>query len=138
MERSLYIGIPGQVASINCLGISCVFASSLWVGIFLFSIVIDDTYMLLTRTKIHVTITQCTSQQALKIKLSKDTHVKSIIFRSLSFALLKSPAQIIQEQKYNSTYIEIPEIFIIILGKHKLSIHENMYYNASTKYSNKK
>ena len=49
--------------------------------------------------------------------MERHTHVKSTIFRFISFALLKSPAQIIQKQKYHNTYIEIPEIFIVILEK---------------------
>lgn len=45
--------------------------------------------------------------------------MECIIFRFISFAPQKFPTQIIQEQKLN-TYIQIPEIFIIILEKRQI------------------
>lgn len=68
----------------------------------------------MTRTKIHVTITKINVHrltQSLKIKLWQHTCVYEINHLQVYFI---TPPQIIQQQKIN-TYIEIPEIFIIIL-----------------------
>lgn len=80
-EKVSLVGISGHTVSVDCLDISCVLVSLLWDGIFLFSIVIDDTYMLMTRTKIHVTITKINVHkltQSLKIKLWQHTCVYEI------------------------------------------------------------